>query len=184
MGREKRGGYIIEWWMGDHSPKHVHVYKDGKDMKGLKLKSAIFSNKKRELEITYSSGKTIKIHFGALGIVRNLKGVWIDTETKGRSLGIEYVDGDIDYLHYDQPLHMAKDPEYILQNHIENIIAQIREELEKRKISKKYLAKQLETSDNQIQRLLNPNILNKNLIQLYKLANVLGLQFELSLKVA
>ncbi len=29
MGREKRGGYIIEWWMGDHQPKHVHIYKDG-----------------------------------------------------------------------------------------------------------------------------------------------------------
>lgn len=29
MGRIKRGGYLIEWWMGDHLPKHVHVYKDG-----------------------------------------------------------------------------------------------------------------------------------------------------------
>ncbi|QMU56602.1 MAG: DUF4160 domain-containing protein [Candidatus Mycalebacterium zealandia] len=29
MGREKRGGYIIEWWVGDHQPKHVHIYKDG-----------------------------------------------------------------------------------------------------------------------------------------------------------
>jgi len=28
MGREKRDGYIIEWWIGDHFPKHVHVYKD------------------------------------------------------------------------------------------------------------------------------------------------------------
>lgn len=30
MGRVKRAGYIIEWWMGDHLPKHVHVYKDGR----------------------------------------------------------------------------------------------------------------------------------------------------------
>lgn len=29
MGREKRGGYIVEWWMGDHEPKHVHIYRDG-----------------------------------------------------------------------------------------------------------------------------------------------------------
>lgn len=28
MGRERRGGYVIEWWLGDHYPKHVHVYKD------------------------------------------------------------------------------------------------------------------------------------------------------------
>lgn len=32
MGREKREGYIIEWWMGDHDPKHVHIYKNGKEI--------------------------------------------------------------------------------------------------------------------------------------------------------
>ena len=25
MGRIRRGGYIFEWWMGDHLPQHVHV---------------------------------------------------------------------------------------------------------------------------------------------------------------
>ncbi len=39
MGREKRGGYIIEWWMGDHSPKHVHVYKDGKEIAKIVIPS-------------------------------------------------------------------------------------------------------------------------------------------------
>ena len=29
MGRVRRGGYLIEWWIGDHAPKHVHVYRDG-----------------------------------------------------------------------------------------------------------------------------------------------------------
>ena len=30
MGRIRRGGYLIEWWIGDHSPKHVHIYRDGR----------------------------------------------------------------------------------------------------------------------------------------------------------
>jgi hypothetical protein len=25
MGRIRRGGYIFEWWAGDHPPRHVHV---------------------------------------------------------------------------------------------------------------------------------------------------------------
>ena len=25
-----RGGYIFITWKGDHSPRHVHVYRDGK----------------------------------------------------------------------------------------------------------------------------------------------------------
>lgn len=30
MGKLRRGGYIFVWWKGDHSPRHVHVYRDGK----------------------------------------------------------------------------------------------------------------------------------------------------------
>ena len=29
MGRIRRGGYLIDWWIGDRTPKHVHVYRDG-----------------------------------------------------------------------------------------------------------------------------------------------------------
>jgi len=30
MARIRRGGYIFLTWIGDHSPRHVHVYRDGK----------------------------------------------------------------------------------------------------------------------------------------------------------
>jgi hypothetical protein len=33
MGRVRRGGYIITWWIGDHEPRHVHV----RDAKGKPL---------------------------------------------------------------------------------------------------------------------------------------------------
>jgi hypothetical protein len=26
MGRVRRSGYIVEWFIGDHAPRHVHVY--------------------------------------------------------------------------------------------------------------------------------------------------------------
>lgn len=29
MGKIRRGGYIFVTWKGDHSPRHVHVYRDG-----------------------------------------------------------------------------------------------------------------------------------------------------------
>lgn len=28
MSRFKRGGFLFEAWVGDHSPRHVHVYRD------------------------------------------------------------------------------------------------------------------------------------------------------------
>jgi hypothetical protein len=26
MGRIRRGGYIFMWWIGDHPPRHLHVF--------------------------------------------------------------------------------------------------------------------------------------------------------------
>ena len=26
MGRVRRHGYVLEWFIGDHDPRHVHVY--------------------------------------------------------------------------------------------------------------------------------------------------------------
>jgi len=30
MPKVRRGGYIFVAWVGDHGPRHVHVYRDGK----------------------------------------------------------------------------------------------------------------------------------------------------------
>ena len=30
MGKIRRGGYVFTTWVGDHGPRHVHVYRDGK----------------------------------------------------------------------------------------------------------------------------------------------------------
>jgi hypothetical protein len=29
MGKTRRGGFVFVTWVGDHSPYHVHVYRDG-----------------------------------------------------------------------------------------------------------------------------------------------------------
>ena len=30
MGKIPRGGFVFVSWKGDHFPRHVHVYRDGK----------------------------------------------------------------------------------------------------------------------------------------------------------
>lgn len=30
MSKIRRGNYIFLAWIGDHSPRHVHVYRDGR----------------------------------------------------------------------------------------------------------------------------------------------------------
>jgi hypothetical protein len=29
VGKYRRGGYVFITWIGDHPPRHVHVYRDG-----------------------------------------------------------------------------------------------------------------------------------------------------------
>ena len=33
MGKVRRSGYVLEWFIGDHQPRHVHVY----DAKGRQM---------------------------------------------------------------------------------------------------------------------------------------------------
>lgn len=33
MGKVRRSGYVLEWFIGDHQPRHVHVY----DAKGRQI---------------------------------------------------------------------------------------------------------------------------------------------------
>ncbi len=81
-------------------------------------------------------------------------------------------------------LALAKDPEYLLRSQMERVVARIRSVLAKKGISKRYLAEQLGTSDNQVQRLLDPNLLNKNLEQLYRIVTLVGLELEWTIRKA
>jgi hypothetical protein len=40
MGRIRRGGYTFIWWIGDHSPRHVHVFdKNGRLVSRVNLET-------------------------------------------------------------------------------------------------------------------------------------------------
>jgi hypothetical protein len=145
------------------------------------IKTVQFNNRSRILKCLYSSGKCVEVHYGQLGIKHKILDAWADKETHSRTIVVKLVNGHVDYIPWDQPLFLARDPEELLHNHIERIIAVIIETLHKKKISKHYLAQALSTSDNQIQRLLNPAILNKNLHQLYVLADLIELDLELNI---
>jgi hypothetical protein len=54
MGKVRRGGYIFFAWKGDHTPKHVHVYRNGKlvvkwDLENGKVMQGVASQKVLEL---------------------------------------------------------------------------------------------------------------------------------------
>ncbi len=54
MGKIRRGGYVFINYKGDHDPRHVHVFRDGKEIAKWNLKDKVLmsgSVNKRILDI-------------------------------------------------------------------------------------------------------------------------------------
>ena len=41
MGKIRRGGYVFISYKGDHDPKHVHVFRDGKEIAKWNLQDRV-----------------------------------------------------------------------------------------------------------------------------------------------
>jgi len=41
VGKIRRGGYVFITWVGDHDPKHVHVFKNGKEVLKWNLEARV-----------------------------------------------------------------------------------------------------------------------------------------------
>ena len=63
MGKTKAGGYIFVTWIGDHGPRHMHVFKDGRfvakwDLEnGVKLEGSASRRIRRLIERLQKEGR-------------------------------------------------------------------------------------------------------------------------------
>ncbi len=63
MPKIRRGGYVFLSWIGDHGPRHVHVYRDGRlvvkwDLDNhLAMKGQITARIRRLIEELVEKGK-------------------------------------------------------------------------------------------------------------------------------
>ena len=90
-----------------------------------RIRAVRFDNRKRVLHLDYASGKHIEAHYGHLGITQKVVEVWVDKETRGHAIGIRLQDGREEYMPYDQPLALARDPEYLLRTQLERVLARV-----------------------------------------------------------
>ncbi len=148
------------------------------------MRSVRFDNRRRVLDVEYASGKHVAVRYGQLGITKKISEAWIDRETGRRTIVLRFQDGQEEYIPYDQPLAMVGDPEYLLRAQIERLLARIRQALAAKHISTRRIARQLSISDDQVQRLLDPTSLNKNLQHLHRVVLLLGLELEWQIRDA
>ncbi len=219
MGRIRRGGYIFEFWIGDHPPRHVHVLKDkrliarveldedltimygqinrrifeiikdvdegrGFEMKHKKFKKVQFDNKKRVFHLEYMSGLKLDCPYFSLKIKGKVIGAGPDAEVGGHSFYFTLENGKTDYVPFDQPLHIAQNPEYMKEQTLFQMTKRLNEFIKQEDISKRELARLLNTSMSQLMRLLDTANYKKELSRLIEIAAILNYEFRWEFKKA
>ncbi len=153
-------------------------------MKHKKFKKVIFDNKRRSFYLEYTSGLKVDCPYSALGIHGKVTEAAPDDEVGEHSFYFVLESGKRDSVPYDQPLHIAQNPEYLKRQTLYEMTKVINELIRKGKVSKRELARRLGTSMSQLSRLLDTSNYKKELSRLIEIAAMLNYEFKWEFKKA
>ena len=147
-------------------------------MKHKKFKKIKFDNKKRVFHLEYTSGLKVECPYSALGIRGKVIEASPDAEVGRYSFYFILENGKKEFVPFDQPLHIAQNPEYVKQRTLFEITKQLNRFIEREKVPKRELARRLGTSMSQLSRLLDTTNYKKELSRLIELAAMLNYEFK------
>lgn len=153
-------------------------------MKHKKFKKVEFDNKKRVFYLEYTSGLKVECPYSALGIRGKVINSAPDSEAGRHSFYFILDNGKKEFIPFDQPLHIAQNPEYVKQNTLYEVTKQLNQFIEQARVPKRELARRLGTSMSQLSRLLDTANYNKELARLIELAALLNYEFKWAFKRA
>ncbi|MDO8526835.1 MAG: hypothetical protein Q7T03_04000 [Deltaproteobacteria bacterium] len=153
-------------------------------MKHKKFKKVAFDNKKRVFHLQYTSGLKMECPYSALGIKGRVIEAASDSEAGHHSFYFMLENGKKEFVPFDQPLHIAQNPEYVKQQTLYEVTKQLNELIKRAKTPKRELARRLGTSLSQLSRLLDTTNYKKELSRLIELAAMLNYEFKWQFKKA
>lgn len=153
----------------------------------MKIHRILANNRKKVFVIDSTKG-TYELPYNLLPFPPTkedpLVSVIADPELAKEAFTYKLRSGIEDSVHMDSVLYHSKDPEYLCNLMLHNLTCKALDKLKEKKISKRQLARQMKTSPQQIQRLLNTAFYGKTIDQMIKLLHVLGVTVELNFKKA
>ena len=153
-------------------------------MKHKKFKKVKLDNKKRVFHLEYTSGLKMECPYSALGIKGKVVQASSDSEAGCHSFYFVLENGKKEFVPFDQPLHIAQNPEYVKQQTLYEVTKQLNEFIKRAKTPKRELARRLGTSLSQLSRLLDTTNYKKELSRLIELAAMLNYEFKWQFKKA
>jgi len=152
----------------------------------VKLRRVTANNRKRQFAVTTRAGHVLPLPYTKLdpsptpeNIVRE---VFVDRELGNEGFTYRLASGVEGSVHVDQVLEYNEDPGYLGEQLIYRLTLEAERRVESSGLSRRELARRLNTSVPQLYRLLSPTNTRKSMAQLISLLQVLGCDVDVVVK--
>ena len=152
----------------------------------MKLRSVSLNNRRREFLITTRSGKSYSFPYAKAdprpSAGDRIQDVFVDTELGSEAFTYVLRSGTEGSVHIDHVLEYNEDPAYLAELLIYKMTLEARRRLQDSRLSRRQVARRLNTSVPQLYRLLDPANHRKSMRQLISLLHVLNCDVDLVVK--
>ena len=149
----------------------------------MKIRRAAVNNRKAEIELTAGSGKVLPVPYAKLAPRPTAKNriceAYVDKELGCEAVTYTLESGDEGSVHIDHALEYNKDPSYLAELLVHKLTVEARRRVDRSGLSRRELARRLNTSVPQLYRLLDPANTRKGLGQLIGLLHLLDCDVQL-----
>jgi DNA-binding TFAR19-related protein (PDSD5 family) len=152
----------------------------------MKIRSVSINNRKAQVELTTRSGKVYPVPFSRLAPPPTAKNriveAFVDRELASEAATYVLESGAEGAVHIEQALEYNEDPSYLADLLTHQLTTEALRRLDTAGLSRRELARRLNTSIPQLYRLLDPANTKKNISQLIALLHVLDCDVQLVVK--
>ena len=152
----------------------------------MKIQNITFNNRKHEFSVKLYSGVEYPFPYSETDPQPtpddSIENVFVDRELGNEAFTYILESGKQGTVHMDQVLEYHEDPKYMAELLTYKLSVEAQRRIEKSSLSRRQLAKRLNTSVPQLYRLLDPSNTSKSMSQLITLLNILNCNVDFVVK--
>lgn len=152
----------------------------------MKIRAVVINNRKGQLELLVRAGKSYPFPYAKLSprpsSKDRIREAVVDKELGGEAVAYVLESGAEGTIHIDSALEYNQDPSCLAELLNHKLTVEARRRLESSGLSRREVARRLNTSVPQLYRLLDPSYSRKSLNQLVALLHVLDCEVDVVIK--
>lgn len=152
----------------------------------MKIRNVTYNNRKHEFSVMLYSGAEYQYPYSETDTqpttVDSIKEVYVDRELGNEAFTYILESGKEGTVHIEQILEYHEDPKYMAELLTYKLSVEAQHRIEKSSLSRRQIAKRLNTSVPQLYRLLDPANTSKSMSQLITLLHILNCNVDFVVK--